>query len=260
MRRIALAVFLILCGATIAAAAPADQAPATPANQPPRPTPDFLFGEPRGAVGVRGSWVFARAGSDVFDFVRQQLTVDQRAFDAPAVGADLALTVTSRIDAVIGFEFSQASAASEYRNFVDNNRQPIEQTTQLKEANVGGTLRVALRPRGVGISRFAWIPRTVTPYVGAGGGFLWYEFTQSGDFVDVLSPNLAVFSDVITSQGWTPSAHALGGVDVKVFRRVFATVEGRYLWAAATLQRRFEDFDPIDLAGFRVSAGLNVLF
>jgi hypothetical protein len=37
-------------------------------------------------------------------------------------------------------------------------------------------------------------------------------------------------------------------------------VEGRYLWAAAALQRRFEGFDPIDLAGLRLSAGINVLF
>jgi len=121
-------------------------------------------------------------------------------------------------------------------------------------------VRVALAPRGTAVSRLAWIPGRVTPYVGAGGGMLWYQFTQAGDFIDVRSRNLSVFTDVITSQGWTPSAHAFGGVDVRVHRRTFVAFEGRYLWADAALERRFEGFEPIDLAGLRVSAGINVLF
>lgn len=262
MRHLFFAIVFVLAAAGTTSAAPDDQgaAPSPPETRVSRSTPDFLFGQPRGSLGVRGSWVFARAGSDIFDFVREHLTLDKGAFNAPGIAADLAIAVTPRVDAAVGFEFSQASARSEYRAFVDNNRQPIEQTTRLREANVSGTVRVALMPRGVGVGRLAWIPRRVTPYVGAGGGFLWYDFTQSGDFVDVLSPNRAIFRDVITSQGWTPSAHALGGVDLRVHRRMFVTLEGRYLWAAATLQQRFEDFDPIDLAGFRTSAGINILF
>ncbi|MBI2185684.1 MAG: hypothetical protein HYU37_01015 [Acidobacteria bacterium] len=241
----------------VALAAASDAAAQT---VPSRATPDFLFREPRGSIGIRGSWVFARAGSDIFDFVRTHLTIDKGAFDAPGIATDVAIAVTPRLDAVAGFEFSQVTTSSEYRAFVDNNRQPIEQTTRLRAANIGGSLRVALTPRGTRVSRLAWIPSRVTPYIGAGGGMIWYEFAQAGDFIDVRSRNLAVFSDVIASKGWAPSAHALGGVDLRVHRRTFVTVEGRYLWAAATLQRQFEGFDPIDLAGLRVSAGINVLF
>ncbi|MBI4266055.1 MAG: hypothetical protein HY657_16895 [Acidobacteria bacterium] len=242
---------------------------AVPAAAQSRPTPDFLFGEPRGSLGVRASWIFASAGQpcaelrgcqDLFSFVTQQLTLDRGDFNAPAIAADLGFAVGRRIDAVAGFEFSQTSASSEYRDFVDNDRQPIEQTTRLRAANVSGSVRVALTPRGTGVSRFAWIPRGATPYVGAGGGLLWYEFRQSGDFVDVLDPRLAIFNDVLLSKGWTPSAHAFGGVDLKVQRRTFLTFEGRYQWAAATLQQQFEGFEPIDLAGFRMSVGVNVLF
>jgi hypothetical protein len=257
MRRSSLVPAFILFVLAVATSAAAQSAP-PPAVQ--RPTPDFLFGEPRGSLGIRGSWVFARAGSDVFDFVREHLTVDRSAFNMPAIGTDVAFAINPRLDVVFGFDYSQASVPSEYRSFVDNNRQPIEQTTRLKEANLGGTVRVALVPRGTGISRLAWIPTRVTPYVGAGGGALWYEFTQTGDFIDVLSSNLAVFTDHFKSTGWTPSAHALGGLDIRVMRRSYVTLEGRYLWADAPLQRQFEDFDPIDLAGFRLSAGINVLF
>ena len=260
MRPLFLVMLVIGVTATTAAAAPGDQgaAPAPPAVQ--RPAPDFRFGAPNGSVGIRGSWIFARAGSDIFDFVRERLTVDEGAFDAPAIGTDVAFAINPRLDAVFGFDFSQASVASEYRNFVDNNRQPIEQTTRLREMNLGGTLRVVLTPRGIGVSRLAWIPNRVTPYVGAGGGFLWYEFTQRGDFIDEAVPARPVFADVLTSKGWTPSAHALGGVDLRIHRRTYVSLEGRYLWADAALQPRFEAFDPIDLAGLRLSAGVNMLF
>ena len=258
------ALVLTLGVASIAAASSGDQDPATgpvPSSNQPGGTPDFLFGRPRGSVGLRGSWVFARAGSDVFDFVERNLTVDRKDFNVPAFAMDVGIRLTPRFDAVVGVDVSQASIASEYRHLVDNNRQPITQDTRLREVNLAGGIRVAVTPRGRDISRFAWIPSRVVPYVGAGGGAFWYQFTQSGDFVDALAPPpQPVFSDVFDSKGWTPSAHAFGGVDIKLSRIWFMTVEGRYLWAAAKLGRDFQGFDPIDLAGFRVSAGVNVLF
>src|SRR5438552_2647831 len=126
-------------------------------------TPDFLFGRPRASIGLRGSWQFARAGSDLFRFVEENLTIDRKDFNAPSVAADLGIRVTERIDAVFGVDVSQKSIASEYRHLVDNNRQPITQSTRLREVNLGGSVRVALTPRGRGISRFAWIPARGVP-------------------------------------------------------------------------------------------------
>ena len=51
-----------------------------------------------------------------------------------------------------------------------------------------------------------------------------------------------------------------GGLDVRVFKRMYATVDGRYLWADADLQRDWIDFEPIDLTGFRLSGGINFVF
>lgn len=219
---------------------------------------DFLFGQPAGSIGVRGSWVFARAGSDWYDFVTDQLTVDTKDFNAPGVGADLAITITPRLDAVIGAEYSQKSTLSEYRRFVDNNRLPINQTTRLRTINLTGSLQFALTERGLGISRLAWVPRDVVPYVGVGGGALWYGLDQNGDFVDFVDSS--IFRSTFSSRGWTPSAHVLGGVDVRVFRRAFVTLDGRYHWAAATLGSTWVDFDPIDLSGFRLSVGMRVIY
>jgi hypothetical protein len=242
----------------IATTAAAQDEGRDPANAPSRPTPDFLFGEPDGSIGVRGAWLFASANSDIYEFVQSRLTVDKRDWNAPVIGIDAAWAVNSRFDVGFGLEFSQAHKASEYRDFVDNNLLPINQETTLKERNIFGSVRFSLVPRGRSISRYAWIPRGFTPYVGAGAGALWYKFEQNGDFIDVA--DMSVFADYFSSSGYAPSAHVFGGSDIQLYRILFLTVEGRYVWSKATLENDFIGFEPIDLAGFRLSTGVNVRF
>jgi hypothetical protein len=244
-------------GASAAAASNEDE-PAASAGQRPADSPDFFLQRPQGSLGLRTGWLFARAGSDLFDFVENQLTIDEGDFDAPAFAVDLAIALTPRVEVVGGFEYSSAKTQSEYRAYVDNNGLPINQSTELSELNLTGSLRFPLVPRGREVSRFAWVPQRFAPYVGAGGGALRYEFEQIGDFVDFI--DLDVFPDVFRSTGWTASAHVFGGADIQLYKRLYLSVEGRYLWAADELDSDFIDFDPIDLAGFRVTGGINVLF
>lgn len=254
--RLMLALVLALVADGPATAQPVADARQTQAPAP--GTPDFLFGTPRGSIGVRGSWVFARAGSDLYDFVQRHLTVDKNDFNAPAFGFDVAVAITPRIDVRFDLEVSRTSKASEYRELVDNNLLPITQRTSLTSRSLGGSARINLTPLGRRVSRYAWVPRAVTPFVGGGAGAVWYSFEQNGDFVDFV--NSDVFTDSFRSSGWTPGTYLFGGADVHLFRILFLTFEGRYLWAKATLSPDFLDFDPIDLAGFRLSTGINLVF
>jgi len=251
---------LFLCAVYSVPAHAQDSASTPPAQAAPVAggAPDFLFGRPHGSIGVRGAWLFARADSDLFTFVQRHLTVDKKDFNTPMIGVDGALTLTPRLDVVVGVEFGRTKKDSEYRDFVDNRLLPISQTTTLKQSTINGSVRFNLLPRGQSVSRFAWIPRSVTPYVGAGAGALWYKFEQNGDFVDFV--DLSVFTDYFVSSGFTPSAHVFGGTDVHLYRILFLTAEGRYVWANAKLGKDFVDFDPIDLTGFRLSTGIHFMF
>jgi hypothetical protein len=251
--RMWLPVILVFLVTGAANAGPADQDSAPPA----RPAPDFLFGQPDGTIGIRLGWLSSRSGSDWYDFVTDQLTLERKNFNGPGFGTDLGITLTPRIDLLVGFDYSQSTTASEYRRFVDNNRLPIEQTTRLRGANISGGLKFALTERGRGVGRLAWVPRKVVPFVGAGGGAMWFQVRQVGDFVDYV--DLSVFSDVFESRGWAPSAHVFGGVDVRVLRRAYVTFDARYLWASGDLGPDWIDFEPIDLSGFRLSAGFNFI-
>jgi hypothetical protein len=251
MRR---AVPVLLLGLLVTLVPPA----ASPAAAQGAGSPDFFFGSPRTTVGVRGNWSFARAGSDWFDFVTDTLTVDRGDFRGVGVAADVAVRVTPRLDVVVGIDYARSRTDSEFRDFVDNNRRPIEQSTLLHHTALTGGVRVALTPRGRELSSLAWIPRRIVPHAGGGGGVMRYRVEQYGDFVDF--EDLSVFSDVLASGGWTPAAYANAGVELHITRRLYVAADGRYLWAAPELRAPFRGFDPLDLSGFRLSTGIALRF
>jgi hypothetical protein len=223
-----------------------------------RPAPDFLLEKPRGNVTLRGSWLFNRGRSDWYDFVTNHLTLDQKDFNAPGFGLDVNVPITSRLDVQVAFDISRSQKLSEYRDFVDNSRLPIEQTTTLREFNLGVNARYNISERSRPISRLAWIPQRFVPYIGGGAGAMNYNLVQTGDFVDFV--DFSVFGETFESHGWAPSAQLFGGVDVQVFKRVYVTVDGRYFWASADLGQDWIAFEPIDLTGFRLSGGVSIGF
>lgn len=218
--------------------------------------PDFLFGRPRVSVGLRAMWMNPRADSDIYSFLTEELTLERNDFRGKGVALDFAFPVSSRLDVLAGLEYNRMDADSEDRAFIDADGSPIQQHTRLSQTNITGSLELALLPRGRAIGQFAWITAPVTPYIGAGGGFLWYNLSQTGDFVDSVDPELPIFTAQLRSDGWTTSTHVYGGVDVKMTRRLLLSAEVRYTWADATTSLDFVGFEPIDLSGLRVSGGI----
>ena len=149
-------VCLVLVVSLFAAAEARAQDSWPPPSPPPLTdfgTADFFFGRPKATVGVRGNWLFARAKSDWYSFVTDQLLVDKKDFNAPGIATDVGFAVSRRAEAVVGVEFNQAKKDSEYRNFVDNNRLPINQSTRLNVVHATGGIKYALVDRGRAIGR-----------------------------------------------------------------------------------------------------------
>ena len=220
--------------------------------------PDFLFGRPGHSIAIRGQWNQARAEGEVYDFFTDQLTLEKSAFNAPGLALDVSFALTPRVDFRTGVDFTSAFARSEFREFTDTEGLPVEQDTTLRHVDIIGSIAFAITPRGRAIGQYSYIPSLVVPYVGAGGGFLWYQFEQIGDFVDFV--DLAIFGTRLESSEWTLSAHAFGGIDVRLTPNIFITGEARYVWANAELQRDFSKFDPIDLTGLRIGTGVRFVF
>jgi hypothetical protein len=213
----------------------------------------YLFGAPDARLSIHTGYARAGAGSDVFGQVMTDLTLNKSDFSGPTIGAELAFTLSPRLDLAFQVDYTGRSKRSEYRNMVEGpNNLPIEQTTTFQRVPVTANIRAYLTPRGRSIGKLAWIPSQVVPWVGAGGGVMWYRFKQQGDFVDFRTS--AIFPDTYNSDGWAGTAQGMGGVDINLTPRIAFTADARYTWARATLSRDFSGFGKIDLSG--VSTGL----
>lgn len=218
----------------------------------------FFFREPVVTWSVRAGYGLANAGSEIFSFTSRQLTLDKGDFSGVNIGSDLDFRLTSRLTVGLGIWYEGRSTPSEYRDFVDQNDLPIEQTTKFRRMPLTASLKYYVVPRGRSIGHFAWIPAKIAPYIGAGGGMMRYSFEQDGDFIDQQS--MDVFHDTFKSSGWTPEGHAMAGLDVSLTPRLVLTGEGRYTYAKAEMAQDFVGFDKIDLSGFAITAGLAIRF
>jgi opacity protein-like surface antigen len=214
----------------------------------------FLFEQPSGSFTISGGYAHASAGSDIFSFSTDQLSLDKSDFSGLTVGADLAIRVAPRFDIVLGTSYAGTSTPSNYRNLVDQNNQEITQTTDFRRVPVMASVRAYLTDRGRSVGRFAWVPARFAPYVGVGGGAVWYKFRQHGDFVDVNTNN--VFTSDLNSTGWAPAVQGLAGVDFTLSPHLALTGEAKYIWAHGKLSDSFSGFDKIDLSGLSTTLGL----
>jgi len=263
---VCVAALALLLPLTADAQTPADNSSTQSATA--APPPDFMLGRPRVMLGVRGGLFVASANSDFFEDMTQFLTLEKSSFRTGTFSTELAVSVTPYLDIVGGLDGNRLSRLSEDREMEEllsnGTRVPIQQTTELSEMNFTASAKLSLLSRGTRVSRLAWIPRTVIPYIGAGGGYGRYNLRQNGDFADQGNPNVrgdeSVFSDTFRSRGWSPVFHAFGGTDVQLYRRLVLSVEGRYTWKKADLSADYVGYEPIDLGGFRIGAGIHLSF
>lgn len=219
---------------------------------------DFLFRRPTVTATLRGGWAAPRARSEIFDQIVEDLTVERSDFKGGTVEFEAGARVSDRWDVTLGAAYSRGGVRSEFRDFVEDNDLPIEQTTTLERGPLELGAKLFLKDRGRSVGRYAWVPAEWAPYVGAGFGAMLYRFEQKGDFVDYDTNE--IFTADFRSEGAAPMGHVAAGAEFTLGPRVIATGEGRYQWAHADMSRDFRDFDPIDLSGFQLTVGLGIRF
>ena len=183
----------------------------------------FLFKQPEGTFTVFGGYSRPNAVGDVFDFTTKNLTVSRNDFSSMSIGFEAQYRLSEQVDVSLGLSYAGSGKKSEFRDWEDNKHQPIEQKTTLQRIPVTASLKYYLLPRGHSISRFAWVPTKYAPFIGVGGGAMWYSFRQEGDFIDFGTGN--VFPDSFKSDDWTGTAHALAGFEYSLSPRYSLTTE-----------------------------------
>ena len=216
----------------------------------------FLFRRPVGAIVLRGGLASGTAGGDLYSFLTDQFTLNKGDFRAPSVGGEVLVTVAPRLDLDFGVGYSGWKRGSEFRDFVGTDNLPIAQKTSLARVPLTAGVRFYLASPGRSIGKYAWIPNKLVPYVGAGGGMMWYRLRQTGEFIDFQTND--VFPDEFESSGWTGTAHAMAGANYSLGPRFAVNGEARYTRARGPLGTDFTGFDGIDLSDFAFTIGLNI--
>lgn len=216
----------------------------------------YLFGEPRVRVSARAGYSLATAGSDLFTELTDQFILSKRDFSAVSFGGEVGYQATPRVELSVSVDYAGSRKGSEYRRLVDNNNQPIEQTTRFVRVPVMANARLSLVAPGRQVGRLAWIPTRVVPWIGVGGGAVWYRFSQVGDFVDAQTKN--VNFDALESDGLTVGAQVMAGVDVGITSRVALTADVRSVWARGALGRDYSGYERLDLSGVAATLGLTL--
>jgi opacity protein-like surface antigen len=235
----------LLLGLAIALAVPA----ALPAQD------GFLFRQPAVTVSLRFGQSLPSVGGELFDRMRQDLTLDRGDFRTEAFAADVLIHINPRFDIGTAFQWTQSATDSEYRDLVYDDGEPIRQTTKLRRVPLTVQARYYPIARGESIAQYAWVPVRFTPFVGAGAGVMWYELNQQGDFVD----DSLIYGDELVSRGSALAVQAMAGADYWVTPVIALTAEGRYTFAKDDPSGDF-DYSSVDLGGLQLSAGFSIRF
>ena len=221
--------------------------------------PGFLFHQPIGTFTLRMGLSEPNATGDPYGALTNEFTLSKASFHAFDLEGDLAFRITDRLQIVLATGWAGSQAPSEERHWLDANDQPITQTTTLQRVPLTVSLKYYLRSQGTAVGRFAWVPSGVAPYVGAGGGLMYYRLHQWGNFV--YPSDSSIYSDDIASEGWTGMVHVFAGVDVPLGPRFVVSGEARYAWAQASLNPDFyQGFGAMSLSGLSVTVGMGVRF
>ena len=218
----------------------------------------FLFRSPSGSLRVWTGYDRALANSPIFSFITDTFTLSKSSFGALAVGGDIALRVAPRLEVMLSGGWAGSQSASEYRHWLDNNNQPIRQTTSLERVPLTVSLKWYLDSPGRSIGHFAWVPARVTPFVGAGGGLMWYRLHWYGDFINLADSS--VVTDDFESDFWTGTAHVFAGLDVALGAAYLLTGRAQYAWARSHLGGDFIGPNSVDLSGFSLTVGIGYRF
>jgi len=153
---------------------------------------------------------------------------------------DYRLPVSHAAAFLFGAGWYEGATTQAYRDWVDGSGRPIRHKTSLRTFELTGAFIYEIGERNY----------PITPYVGAGGGFIWWELQERGDFIDFTDENLPIINTWYGSNDVTFSLFGLAGLDVRMNDNWSLVGQARYRWAEDELGGNFAGFGTIDLSGF----------
>jgi len=146
---------------------------------------------------------------------------------------------------LFGLGWYDGATSQAYRDYVDAGGRNISHRTSLATWDATATWIFEIGQRR----------KAVTPYFGAGVGFLWWELEEVGDFIDFGDPDLPIIRAGYRSTGNTWELFAVAGLDIRLGHAMSLVAQARWRDADDELGGAFVGFGKIDLSGLDYSIG-----
>jgi len=189
-----------------------------------------------------------RADSQYWDEVFEVFTGSPADFQDLVFGVDYVWRTSRQGGLAFGTSFYDGATTQAYLDWVDGNGNDVSHATTLKLSDL--TAAYVLRFGRGGLR----------PYIGGGGGLLWWRLREEGSFIDFADPDLPVIFASYEADGTTWELFAVAGLEVPLGYKWGFFFEGRYRWADAELNKDFSGFGTIDLTGYELSGGFSYNF
>ncbi len=203
---------------------------------------------PRGEDGrVSGDVLNADRCIDT-DFLCEPLLFDVGDFGGATIGGEYLIGVGKYVEAGVGVGFYQRTVSAIYEFVTRPDDTEIEQDLKLRVVPLTATLKFVPTGRDASFQ----------PYIGAGIAALFWNYSETGEFVDAVTSE--IFRDSFTADGTEVAPVIFGGLRAPVSASMMLGGEVRYQKADAELPA--DDFlgDRLDLGGWTFQANLTWRF
>jgi hypothetical protein len=153
---------------------------------------------------------------------------------------DYRLPVSESSAVLFNIGWYEGASTQAYRDWVDASGRPIRHKTSLRTFETAAAWIYEIGAR----------QHPVTPYLGAGGGFLWWELIERGDFIDFTDEDLPIINTWYGANDVTLELFGVAGLDINFGGPWSLVGQARYRWADDELGGNFAGFGTLDLSGF----------
>ncbi len=204
---------------------------------------------------------FPRGEETLFQDDRDLYLVEKSDFYSVYGGVEYNRTLMDNVEVGIHVDGSGRTVDTSYRDYIRPDGSEIRQSLKFDQVPLGVTIRFLPTSKRA----------KVVPYLGGGVDAVFWNYEESGDFIDFMDPDCntdlgcPVYSDHFKANGAAFGFHALGGVRVYINRDFAIVAEGRYQWAEDDMHDDFSPNEPglvnrIDLTGATFTVGVHIRF
>jgi hypothetical protein len=192
--------------------------------------------------------------SEVWEENEEVFTTRIEDFNDFVWGVSFTSGLTNIVELGINADFYSATTTSEYRDYLDGWGFPILHDTTLRKLPLTVDLRFLPTGRYRANGNHGSRLRPVL-YLGGGGGINFWNFEETGDFIDFATLDLEIFPGTFGDEGIAWELHVLGGLELPLNRGFNLLLEGRYSWSRAELGGDLAGLGELELGGASVFVG-----